>query len=304
MQSSRIWQKPLIVGASGQVGTELSRELGRLGCPEVLRTTRVAREGWVQLDLTTLRDATAAGALLDDLAPDLILCTGAMTFVDGCEVRPEEAYRANAHGPSALASYARSRRIPFVYFSSDYVFDGSAANPGPYAESDLAQPLSVYGASKLQGERAVLRVHPGALVLRTSWVYGADAAGKNFISTVVRQLRAGERVRVPVDQVSTPTLNRDLAQAALQLAAAGAQGVVHVTGPDLISRLDLARAIAEVFALRQELLEGVETSALGQQARRPLRSGLHSERLAQLLPDFRFHTLKEGLAATAGLTNS
>jgi dTDP-4-dehydrorhamnose reductase len=299
MQSTKLWQRPLIIGASGQVGTELTRELSSQGAAEILRTTRTPREGWLHLDLTTLRSPAEAATALDPLAPDLILCAGAMTFVDGCEDRPQDAFLANAHGPSALASYARSRGIPFVYFSSDYVFDGSEATPGPYRESAPPNPLSVYGASKLQGERAVLRVYPDALVLRTSWVYGADAAGKNFISTLVRQLRAGQRMRVPSDQISTPTYNRDLAQIALQLAAAGSSGIVHVTGPDLISRLDLARTIASAFKLDHNLLDGVETSQLGQRAPRPLRSGLISERLSQLLPNARLHTLQEGLARTA-----
>lgn len=294
-----MWQRPLVVGASGQVGVELGYALQDAGAQEVLRSSRSPREGWLSLDLGTLRAPEEAAAVLDAVSPDLVICSGAMTWVDGCEDRPEEAYRANAYGPSVLASYARQHGIPFVFFSTDYVFDGTEENKGPYKESDATRPLSVYGSSKLEGERAVLRVNPQAAVLRTSWVYGPDAAGKNFISTLQRMLRGGERMRVPSDQISTPTLNRDLAQAALQLARAGASGVFHVTGPGLYSRYDLAVEVAQFFGLDAGLIEGVPTAQLGQKAVRPLYSGLESERLHEAVPHFRMRTLQEGLEATA-----
>ncbi len=297
--SNKTWARPLVVGASGQVGVELCDALAADGADQVLKSARVPREGWLTLDLAALRSPEAAYEALKGAHPDLVICSGAMTWVDGCEDKPEEAHRANAHGPSTLASYARQHGIPFVYFSTDYVFDGTEERPGPYVESDPTNPLSVYGESKLEGERAVLRVYPEALVLRTSWVYGPDAAGKNFISTLQRQLRAGERMRVPSDQVSTPTFNRDLAQAALQLAHAGAKGMFHITGPELLSRYELARAVAAFFELDGDQIDGVSTESLGQRAKRPLQSGLRSERLDAELPNFRMHTLQEGLEETA-----
>lgn len=291
--------RPLVVGASGQVGVELCHALEAGGAEQVFKSARVPREGWLTLDLAALRSPEEAAELLKGTEPDLVICSGAMTWVDGCEDKPEEAYRANAHGPSTLASYARQHGIPFVFFSTDYVFDGTEEQPGPYVESAPANPLSVYGMSKLEGERAVLRIYPEALVLRTSWVYGPDAAGKNFISALQRQLRGGERMRVPADQVSTPTFNRDLAQAALQLAHAGAKGIFHITGPELLNRYELAREVAAFFSLDADLIDGVSTASLGQRAPRPLQSGLRSERLATTLPAFRMHTLQEGLQETA-----
>ncbi len=292
------WKRPLVVGASGQVGTLMASALRGAGA-DVIRTTRGGRSSWLGLDLATLNGPEDAEALLRLLVPDAIFCCGAMTYVDGCEAHPQQAFRANAHGPSALASYARHRSIPFVFFSSDYVFAGTEAAPGPYLESDSPEPLSVYGESKLQGERAVLRVHPEALVVRTSWVYGPDAEGKNFISSLLRQLRTGQMVRVPEDQVSTPTLNADLSRLTLALALAGATGVVHVTGPDLLSRYELALRIADRFSLPAHLIQGVPTASLEQRAARPLRSGLHSERLPKLLPGAGAVALKDGLDQAA-----
>ncbi len=297
--STKVWERPLVVGASGQVGVELCHALAARGSKLVQRSARAPREGWLTLDLAALSSPDEAAQALEGADPDLVICSGAMTWVDGCEDRPEEAYRANAHGPSMLASYAKQHGIPFVFFSSDYVFDGAAQRPGPYAETDETHPLSVYGKSKLEGERAVLRVHPEALVLRTTWVYGPDAAGKNFISTLQRQLRAGERMRVPADQVSTPTLNRDLARATLALLDADAHGLFHISGPDLLSRYELAQKVAEFFSLDAGLIDGIETSSLGQRAARPLQSGLRSDCLGEAIPAFRMRTLQEGLEETA-----
>ncbi len=299
-QSRTPWRRPLILGASGQVGAEFCRELKQGGVTPLVSTTRAApTDGSLTLDLARLLTVEDVAAVLEPTRPDLILCAGAMTFVDGCEADPERASRINTYGPSALAAYASRQGIPFVYFSSDYVFDGTPEHPGPYSEDANTHPLNVYGRTKLQGEQAVLRVHPGALIVRTSWVYGPDAAGKNFISSMLRQLRAGQAMRVPSDQISTPTFNRDLAQVTLQLAAAGAGGVVHVTGPEMMSRLELAHAVADFFKLDSGLLEGVPTRELGQTAARPLFSGLVSTRLQGILPKAGIRSLREGLEETA-----
>ncbi len=253
------------------------------------------RPEYLTFDPANCSNAWDVARVLDATEPDCILFAGAMAFVDGCETEPGLAVRANAHGPSAVASYARAHGIKFAFFSSDYVFDGSPVHPGPYLESAQPNPLNVYGRSKLQGERATLRLHPEALILRTSWVYGTDAAGKNFLGTLLRQLAAGQRIRVPSDQISTPTYNRDLAKATLQLIAAGAFGVVHVTGPELMSRGELALRVASFFGLDSSLIEAVPTSELGQIAKRPLASGLVSERLGRGLPAIAMHTLAEAL---------
>ena len=147
-QSLKVWQRPLVIGASGQLGVELCRALEDGGSPAVVRGVRTAVPGGLVLDLAetvTPKDAVRA---LGGEAPDLILCAGAMTFVDGCEDDPEQALRTNTYGPSVLAAFAHSHSIPFVYFSSDYVFPGSAEHPGPYAEDAVPDPLSVYGADQ------------------------------------------------------------------------------------------------------------------------------------------------------------
>jgi dTDP-4-dehydrorhamnose reductase len=283
--------KSLIVGASGQVGTQM---LGALG-ERALATSRVAREGWLQLDVAELAEASQAAALLDAHALDAIYCVGGMTWVDGCEAQPELAQRTNARGPGVLAAYAQQRGVPFVFFSTDYVFDGAKEHPGPYAEDAPAHPLSMYGHSKLEGEQRVLAAYPEALVLRTTWVYGADARQMNSLYSMMRSLVAGKAMQVPVDQVSTPTYNRDLVRVALGLVAARASGLFHVGGPERMGRLEFVQRVARSLGLDARLLHGATTAELNQPAARPLESGLAIGKLAAQYPELRMRTLAEAL---------
>lgn len=290
------WKRPLIVGASGQVGGALMEAFARRGiAARVMRSSREARDGWLRLDLAELADLQDGPALLDEVIPDLVLCTGGMTFVDGCESDAEGSRKANALGPAALAGYARRIGAAFVFFSTDYVFSGTAEDPGPYREASMPAPLSVYGRTKLEGEQVVLQAHPEALVVRTTVVYGPDEAGKNFLYTLLRYPSQGQQVRVAEDQISTPTYNRDLAEATLALADLGTSGVVHIAGPELMDRRQLAHEVAETFGLQESLIDGVTTASLNQKAVRPLQSGLITERLEELLPTFKRHTLREAL---------
>ena len=283
--------KTLIVGASGQVGSQMLRALGG----RALATSRTAREDWLKLDVAELAETAQAAELLDAHELDAIYCVGGMTWVDGCEKEPELAHRANARGPGVLAAYARRRGLPYVFFSTDYVFDGAKEHPGPYAEDAPANPLSVYGRTKLEGEQRVLQAYPQALVLRTTWVYGADARRMNFLYSMMRNLNARQPMKVPQDQVSTPTYNRDLVRVALGLVEARAAGVFHVAGPELLGRLKFAQKVARGLGLDASLLEGVTTAELKQPAARPLDSGLSTSRLAKQYPQLRMRTPAEAM---------
>jgi dTDP-4-dehydrorhamnose reductase len=283
--------KTVVVGASGQVGTQMLEALG----PGALATSRLEHEGWLRMDLAGLTEISQAAALLDAEALDAIYCVGGMTHVDGCEAEPEMAWNTNARGPGVLAAYARERELPFVYFSTEYVFDGAEEDAGPYAEEAGTNPLSVYGRSKLEGEQRVLEAHAEALVLRTTVVYGPDPRRMNYLYALMRYLAAGTRMRVPEDQISTPTYNRDLIAAAFGLVKAGESGVWHVAGPERMGRLAFAQEIALRLGLDAGLLEGVATSALGQVAVRPLDAGLATEKLLRLHPELRLRGLAESL---------
>jgi dTDP-4-dehydrorhamnose reductase len=294
-------RKTLLVGASGQVGSHI-RSL--LPPEQVLAAGRTGRSNELQLDLAHL--ATAADAEQALAGPELaghdldaIYCIAGMTAVDLCEDQPALAQAINCTGPQRLAQAAASRGIPFVFFSTDYVFDGAA---GPYTEGSPTSPLNVYGRSKRDGEQAVLAAHPGALVLRTAVVYGPDRppseGGKqnNYLYSVARNLTRGIRMKVPQDQVAAPTYNRDLARTAVGLMQRGASGIFHVCGPQVLGRLDFARTIAAEWALDASLLEGVLTSSFNQKANRPLNAPLLINKLQREYPDLPMRPPKEALA--------
>ncbi len=299
-EDATVQARTLIAGATGQVGTQMLRYLrDRRGADAAVATTRHRREGWAHLDFAELATIEQAAALFDAYELDSVYCVAGMTAVDACEDQPELAFRTNAWGPGVLAAYAQRRALPFVYFSTEYVFDGALEHPGPYAEDAATRPLSVYGRSKLAGEEAVQAACAGALVLRTTVVYGPDARQKNYLYSLMRNLVMGTRMRVPADQVSTPTYNLDLIAAALGLVECGASGIFHVCGPELLGRLEFAERVAEALRLDRTLLEGVSTAVLGQRAARPLAAGLATLKLTALYPQLRMRTVAEAIGDCA-----
>jgi dTDP-4-dehydrorhamnose reductase len=288
----------LVVGASGQVGTQMLEVMGE----RAMATSRVSRPGWLTMDLAEVAEVAQLKALLDGEELAAMYCVGGMTYVDGCETQPELAWRTNARGPGVLAEYAKRRGLPYVFFSTDYVFDGadvafngSEQSAGPYDEEARTHPLSVYGQTKLEGEQRVMEAHDGALVLRTTWVYGADPREKNYLYSLMRSLAAGTKMHTPLDQVSTPTYNRDLIAAAMGLVDAGASGLFHVGGPEAMSRVAFARQVAQALGLDANLLKGVTTAELGQAAARPLASGLKTEKLRRMYPELKLRGVAESL---------
>jgi dTDP-4-dehydrorhamnose reductase len=284
-----------MVGATGQIGRQMMHLFGDMAIP----TTRAADppNGWLRLDLASLETLADAEFVLRDRELNAIYCLAGMTNVEGCEDVPELAHATNCRGPEMLARVARLRGIPFVYFSTEYIFDG---NDGPYREESQANPLSVYGKSKREGELAVLASYSEALILRTTVVYGQDFGEKNYVYSLMRTLRAGKRMRVPEDQISTPTYNRDLAAATIALVERRATGILNACGPDRMGRLEFARAVSDYFGLDGGLLDGYPTSILGQKAPRPLSAGLSIDKLRRLHPDLRMRTLAEALADCKG----
>jgi dTDP-4-dehydrorhamnose reductase len=267
----------LVIGASGQVGAAITARLGERGHAVVGTHHGVAQPGTLPLDLS---DTSATERLIAEAAPDWVVCPAGLTHVDRCEDHPDEAMSVNRDAPAAAARAAAKRGAGFVYFSTEYVFDGTA---GPYAEDDPIHPLSVYGLSKLEGERRAVEENPRTIVIRTTVVYGPEPQGKNFVYQLLRRARAGEKARVPSDQVSSPTYNRDLAAATVEMIERDFRGVLHVAGPAVLDRYAFALEVCSVFGLDPGFIESVETATLGQRARRPLRAGLAIARARGLL---------------------
>jgi len=283
-------EKALIVGAAGQVGSCLMRAIGSAQCIPTSR--RVSDPAWLQMDLAAIENGDDAERLLGRREVASIYCAGGMTHVDACEGQERLAMDVNCRGPAALAQVARRRGIPFLFYSTEYVFDGEN---GPYSEDDAAHPINVYGLSKWRGEQAVLATNPDALVVRTTVVYGYDHEQKNFLYGLEANLRAGKAMQVAADQFSTPTYNSDLAEVSKALIAANQHGVFNVVGPELLSRLELARTAATFLGLDASLVLPVSTRELQQKAPRPLRGGLRNAKLLAECPDVSLCPLDVGI---------
>lgn len=267
----------LITGGRGQVGRAFQAIYAGRG--------EIVAPGRDELDVTNPEQVRAA---VIESAPELIVHAGALTDVDGCETRVEEAYRTNAFGTRTLALMAAARDLPLVYLSTNYVFDGAKPVEQPYHEWDDARPLSVYGHSKLAGEEEVRRHARRHFIVRAALVY--DATGDNFVRTMLRLADEGRRpVRVVDDQWGQPTFATDLAAALLTLARTRAYGTYHLTNTGACSAFEWAR---EVFRLagRDVAVEPIPTSAYPRPAARPangLLANWAGATLGIILPDWR-----------------
>jgi dTDP-4-dehydrorhamnose reductase len=268
--------RAVVVGAGGQLGRELTARLG---------DALAWAGGRAELDVT---DAAAVATLVARVQPDVVFNASAWNRVDAAEAEAERAFAVNALGPRALAHAARTAGALLVHVSTDYVFDGAATTP--YREDDPPNPLSVYGASKLAGERHVLDSGAEALVVRTSGVLGRGGSaqkGGSFVDRILARARAGEPLRVVSDQVFAPTFAGELAEALVALARRGARGLYHVTNEGACSWHELATAALEAVGIEREV-EAITTAVLGLPARRPPYSVLDTSRFRALgLPRLR-----------------
>lgn len=270
----------LVVGRSGQVAR------GLMACAS--SDVELIAVGRPELDLEQSETITAA---LARVAPDAVACVGAYTQVDAAESDEARATRVNAEGPGVSARACAERGVPMYYVSTDYVFDG--AKVGAYLETDATNPQSVYGRSKLAGERAVLAA--GGAVLRTSWVY--DAEGTNFVRTMLRLAQTRDELSVVADQIGRPTYAPHLAQAIVKAAQQRASGVVHVAGGEACAWATLAEAIFAASAARggpSARVRPVTTEEyrrnVQQPAARPMNSVLDvgkAEALGLAMPSYR-----------------
>lgn len=262
----------LVTGSSGLLGFKLvAATRGRV--PVVSAGRRPgpgdAAGTFHFMDVT---DRASVLAVVRSVAPTAIIHTAAMTAVDRCEAEPEAAAAVNTSGAGHVAAAAAAAGAHLVVLSTDYVFDGEA---GPYREEDPVRPLSVYGRSKLAGERAAAAACPDLCVARTSVLYGvAPGVRPSFVSWLVNELSAGRPVTVVDDQTGSPTLADDLALLLLDLSTQRATGVFHTAGPEWLSRYDFALRIAATFDLDAGLIRRGATAALRQPAARPRHSGL------------------------------
>lgn len=280
----------LVTGKQGQVATALAERGPAAGIDVVLA-------GRPELDLTqpdTVLDVIAG------LKPDVIISSAAYTAVDKAENEADQAFAVNATGAGAVARAAATLGVPVIHLSTDYVFDGTKAEP--YVESDPTGPVSVYGRSKLEGERLVADATADHAILRTAWVY--SPFGANFLKTMLRLAESRDHLRVVADQHGAPTSALDIADAVIAIARRlladpdpALRGVFHMTGSGEAVWADFAE---EIFAALQArtgkriTVERIGTADYPTPAKRPANSRLSNRKLEAaygvVLPDWKNST--------------
>jgi dTDP-4-dehydrorhamnose reductase len=280
----------MVTGGAGQLATAMEQEGGAV----------VRRVGRPNFDFDR---QTSIAETVQAISPAFVVNAAAWTAVDAAEADPDAAGRANRDGPAALAALCADAGIALIHISTDYVFDGNKG--APYTEADPTSPTGVYGATKLEGEQAVLAACPRAVVLRTSWVY--SAVGKNFVRTMLGAAQKTDRLRVVADQRGCPTSARDLAVAILAIVARlrdGWQdryaGVFNAAGTGSTTWHGFAEALfqdAAQYGRPVPTVDAIATADWPTPARRPPDSRLDCTKLAQVF-DIRLPEWRSGLSRT------
>jgi len=260
--------KLLFTGASGQLCKAFITYCQRAGVvhdapPET------------QLDIT---NPDQLSSVLDAAGADVLVNTAAYNQVDKAEADPTIAHRVNADAVGQMAAECQRRKMRFVHFSSDYVFDGTARRP--YVETDPPHPLNVYGQSKLAGEQAALAQAPDALILRLSWVFGHGQ--QNFFHKLEEWSRKRDTLDIVWDQLSTPTYTEDIVMITMKALEQGLQGIWHAPNSGYASRYETARSYLELRG-RTNLVIPVSSSQFPTPAQRPFFSVLSNVALAKAL---------------------
>lgn len=258
----------LVTGANGQLGRELVEYASSRG-DDVVSADRSV------LDISRRELVHEAIA---ELRPDVTVNCAAITAVDACEGREEDAMSVNGQAVRWLAEACDATGSRLVQLSTDYVFDGNKGSP--YVESDEPNPQSVYGRSKLLGEREALTLGDAALVIRTSWVCGAH--GPNMVKTVLRLLDEGKPLAFVDDQIGHPTFTADLAQMVHRLAVDERSGIFHVTNQGIVSWFEFVREIVRRSGGDPSNVRAIRTADLDppRPAKRPSNSVLENAALS------------------------
>jgi dTDP-4-dehydrorhamnose reductase len=251
----------LVTGAGGMLGTELA---------EFLRRQNEEVIGW-DLPKHDITDVEKTINGIHQVGPDVVFHLAARTDVDNCEDDVAGATSVNFQGTWAVALGVEELSRKLVYISTDYVFDGRAGRP--YREDDTADPLSVYGRTKLLGENAIKRSCRKYFIVRTSWLYGKH--GRNFVDTIRQKSAQLPRIDVVSDQVGSPTYARDLCRPLWELAKSKHFGTYHLTNSGQCSWFDLASEIVKLTAARCEVMP-IDTAIAARRAPRPAYSVLEN----------------------------
>lgn len=263
--------KILIIGAQGMLGRDLVTRLPTLSDPSFSRIEVIAANHG-HVDITHGPNTTK---FISQIMPDIIVNCAAFTNVDACETQISESFAVNATGIKNVALAGKETGAKVIHISTDYVFDGT--RNGPYSETDKPNPISVYGKSKLEGEREIQEISDNYAIIRTAWLYGPNK--KNFVTTILNLGRQKHTVSVVTDQCGCPTYTADLSYAIWKIISLDLRGLYHVTNDGTCSRYEWARKIFELTGDQVSVLP-VKTADYKRAATVPQNSSLNCTKYA------------------------
>ena len=269
--------KVLLTGANGLLGRHLVKKLAEKGY-EVIATAKGeskinsignGKVKFLSLDIT---DGAAVNKLMNEVKPDVLLHTAAMTQVDECELNKIDCWNTNVTATRFLIDSAKETKSRIIFISTDFVFDGLH---GPYKEEDEPNPVNYYGSTKLAAEKAVIQSGLDWAIVRTVLVVGntEDGQRQNILTWVKEKLEKGETIKVVDDQVRTPTYVEDLADGIILILEKKSKGIFHIAGKDTLTPYQIARQTAEFLKLNSKLIEKSDASNFTQAALRPPTTG-------------------------------
>ena len=247
----------LLLGHKGMLGSDLFTQMS-------LHHDVVGMDQ-EEIDITSAADCAKA---IEDTEPQIVINAAAYTNVDGCETAKKECFAVNAEAVKNIAVACQNKNIRIIHFSTDYVFNGSASSP--YKEDENCDPINMYGASKLAGERYLQALAQNYILIRTAWLYGVN--GKNFVRTILEKAKTTPKLTVVDDQLGSPTHAKDLAAAVDHLIEKNAQGIFHVTNRGSCSWYEFAVKILQGAGIDDVEVSPIKSDQLTRPARRPAYS--------------------------------
>jgi dTDP-4-dehydrorhamnose reductase len=273
----------LLTGASGQLGGYLLRELAARNLETVAWSgTRGGALFGVNLQPVDLTDHAKVAAAFREARPDVVIHAAARSRIVDCYRDPEHARLVNTRGSALLAELSAEAGARLLYVSTDLVFDGEK---GDYREHDAPSPLSVYGRSKADAERAVLTMSRN-LVVRVSLLFGPSVVGRlSFFDEQVTAGRNGKGVTLFMDDWRTPLSLKTAASALVELARSGETGILHLGGPEKMSRVDMGQRLAAFLGVDPSFIRAIRRDEAALEEPRPRDTSLDSSRWRAIFPN-------------------
>lgn len=283
---NKLNQTLLITGANGFLGQKLIEKLANTSPYHIIATSKSENRNFIRSGYTYIpcdfTDIDALQDLLNEVLPDKIIHTAALSSVDVCENNPALCHRVNVETAYQLAKYCAQHDKHLVHLSTDFVFDGKE---GPYQETDATKPCNAYGESKLASEQRLLTTACRGAILRTILVYGVhgDKRRSNLVLWAKAQLENNKTINVVRDQWRMPTFVDDLATACLRAMEKEATGIFHISGNEMMSILDVVHQVADFWRLDKSLINPINAQDIAQNTNRPKKTGFILDKAKEVL---------------------